>query len=75
MTAKTTRQITDPDAYPPGSSWRIVTRFASGDSIAYCLACQAHDTLARLRDAGDELVSWGPDGACFERGNSVDLST
>lgn len=53
----------DPASYPPGSSWRIVTRSASGESIAYCLACQAHDTLARLRDAGDELVSWGTDCA------------
>lgn len=62
----------DPAAYPPGSSWRIVTRSASGESVAYCLACQAHDTLARLREAGDELVSWGPDCACIAEQNSVD---
>lgn len=53
----------DPASYPPGSSWRIVTRSAGGEAVSYCLACQAHDTLARLRDAGDELVSWGPDCA------------
>ena len=73
MSAKQTHQITSPAAYPPGSSWRIVTRSADGgESIAYCLACQAHDTLARLRDAGDELVTWGPDCAYIARGNSVD---
>lgn len=53
----------DPAAYHPGSSWRIVTRSPDGESIAYCLTCQAHDTLARLVEAGDELVSWGPDCA------------
>ena len=47
----------DPAAYPPGSSWRIVTSSPGGEAVSYCLACQAHDTLARLREAGDELVT------------------
>ena len=72
MSAKQTHQITDPAAHHPGSSWRIVTRSADGEAVSYCLACQAHDTLDRLRDAGDELVTWGPDSACIARGNSVD---